>query len=555
MNEQTAALEREIKKLKRENARIQSVLTAERSAYTSLLNQEKTRQLMHSERERYLMLLLANSPNIIFFLGKTGRLQFCTDYFINIAGYDSHDEIIGHQLSGVLRPFMDDIDLASLLQCVEVAGENKVAATMEISLTFEKVRSDFSGLVVPMKRDDDSGMMILLHDITVINRSREEAEAANAAKSSFLSNMSHEMRTPLNAIIGMANIGHRNSSAQKKDDAFNKIKSASSYLLSIINDVLDIAKIESGMLELSPVDFQFGGLIDRVVDVVSVQMNEKNQHFAVHIDPGIPPHLYGDDDCLAQVLTNILANASKFTPGGGAITLNANLVTVDENNVTLQFSIKDEGIGMTPEEQGKIFNIFQQAEANTARKYGGSGLGLSITKQIINLMEGEITVISEKGHGSEFIFTITLPIYHRDNAPDAVFVTPAPITANLTGKNILVVDDVEINIEIVAALLESVGATVIQANSGQDAIRLFNDYRENCHLILMDLQMPEMDGLQATRFIRKSGIPTSATVPIIAMTANAFREDVDKCLAAGMDCHLAKPIDETEFMRVVESFL
>ncbi|MCL2604219.1 MAG: ATP-binding protein [Defluviitaleaceae bacterium] len=554
--EKITFLERENRRLNREIARLKDSASQERSAYASALNQEKTKTFLHKERGRYLMLLLANSPNIIFFLGQNTRIEFCTNYFTNKTGFGKNELLMGHALSDVLKPFMDDKNHEALMMRVKDAARNHTSSSLEVQFRFNDDVSDFAGLVVPMagNEGDAGGTMLLFHNITDLKRSREEALAANSAKSTFLSNMSHEIRTPLNAIVGMTAIGRKYKNAQKKDEAFDKIRSASSFLLDVVNDILDISKIEQGKLELLPINFEFARLIDRVVSVVSTQMWEKNQQFNVDIDPNIPQTVYGDDHLLAQAMINILSNATKFAPEGSAIRFTADFISSDGKNCVIQIKVKDTGIGMSPEEQLNIFNAFQQAEAGISRKYGGSGLGLAITKQIINLMDGDIYVVSEKGKGSEFSFNVTLMLAEGE-AESGKSEHAAP-NRNLAGKTVLVVDDIDINVGIAALLLESMNVSVVTAKSAQEAFDyLFAENEPPCDLVFMDLQMPEIDGLQATRMIRQSKMKNAATLPIIAMTANVFKEDIETCLAAGMDGHLGKPVFEEEMRRILEEFI
>lgn len=397
--------------------------------------------------------------------------------------------------------------------------------------------------------------MLLFHDVTNLKRSREEALAASQAKSSFLSNMSHEIRTPMNAIIGMTSIGKSEETLKGKNEAFEKIGVASTHLLGIINDILDISKIESGKMELSFIDFDFRETVDAVVSVIAVRVQDKNQIFSLQIDPRIPNYLYGDDRCLAQIMTNILANATKFTHEEGEIILKAELLELENDKCTLQISIEDNGIGMTGEESAKLFNIFQQAEAGTSRKYGGSGLGLAITKRLLELMDGEIKVESEKGQGSTFIFTVSFLVTNpsKISIPDNVEGMGA--LTDFLGKKVLVVDDVAINLEIAAALLEPLNLEVITAASGKEAVDLFAANPYGYDLIFMDMQMPEVDGLKATQMIRVMNTDKASAIPIIAMSANVFKEDVERCIAAGMNEHLSKPIDMTEVVNTLSRYL
>ena len=559
-------LERENRKLHREISHLKNAVVQEKLASTTVLNQHKASTFIQRERERYLALLLANSPSIILFLNNTNRIEFCTEYFIAKAGVANAAEVMGCTVTEALSRFLDAATHEQLLEHIRDVMRTNAPLTFDVRFTFDQdgTTEDFAGLLVPMKDEQQhsNGIMLMFHDVTDLKRSREEALAASKAKSTFLSNMSHEIRTPMNAIIGMTSIGKREKDPQRKDYAFAKIENASTHLLGIINDVLDISKIESGKMELSPIVFGFTQMLDRVLSVVTLKMKDKRQHFSVTIDPAIPEKLFGDDQRLAQVVTNILSNATKFTPEDGPITLEATLVSLHSDACVIQVSVKDSGIGMSQQEQSKLFNIFQQAEAGTARKYGGSGLGLAISKRILELMGGEIWVESEKGKGSRFSFTVQLEI-PKDIAAtaDARRGTALGIEeenglgGDFSGKVVLLADDVEINLEIVAGLLEPTNLTIDTAKNGREAVNAFVANPERYDLILMDVQMPEMDGLQATEMIRALDAPQAATIPIIAMTANVFREDIEKCLNAGMNGHLGKPIVMQDVMKVLSHYL
>ena len=388
------------------------------------------------------------------------------------------------------------------------------------------------------------------------------AQAANRAKSSFLANMSHEIRTPINAIVGMTAIGKSAEDISKKDYCFNKIGDASNHLLGVINDVLDMSKIEANKFELVSSEFNFEKLIKRVVNVVIFRIDEKQQNFNVFIDQSIPKVLVGDDQRLAQVITNLLGNAVKFTPEKGAINLNANFIGELGGINTIQMTITDTGIGISKEQQTRLFQSFQQAESSTVRKFGGTGLGLTISKTIVEMMGGRIWINSEPGKGSTFGFTVQMKqaIDGDEDAPEADS-KPGLIDnyEPFKDKNILLVEDMDINREIVIALLEPAGMKIDQAVNGEEAVRIFRETPEKYDAILMDLQMPEMDGYEATRQIRKleeklansssAGFAEGETrkytrrrVPIIAMTANVFQEDVEKCMKMGMDAHIGKPL-------------
>jgi len=393
-------------------------------------------------------------------------------------------------------------------------------------------------------------------DISYLKKA-EEAKSASEAKSRFIANMSHEMRTPLNAITGMTAIGKSAKELERKDYALDKIKDASTHLLGVINDVLDISKIEANMLELSPVEFNFEKMLQNTAAVINFRVDEKQQKLSVHIDDKIPKTLIADDQRLAQVITNLFSNAVKFTPEKGSITLDARCIGEEKDIYTIQISVTDTGIGISSEQQKRLFKSFQQAESSTTRKYGGTGLGLAISKSIVELMGGKIWVVSEPEKGSTFTFTImakrgkAAEIVNEHTAGGArqAEETRMDISGLFAGRRVLLVEDVEINREIVLSLLEPTQLEIDCAENGAEAVRMFSEAPDKYELIFMDVQMPEMDGYEATRRIRSLDNPNGKTVPIVAMTANAFREDIEECLAAGMDDHIGKPID---FEKVIE---
>jgi len=531
---------------------------------------------------------------------------------------------------------------------------------------------------------------VIMRDIYTIKlkEALNKAMEASKAKSEFLSNMSHEMRTPLNAITGMTTIGKNAKDVERKDYALDKIEDASTHLLGVINDVLDMSKIEANMLELSPIEFNFEKMLQKVVAVVNFRVDEKHQELSVHIDSTIPKTLIADDQRLAQVVTNLLSNAVKFTPEKGSIMLEARCMEEKNNFYTIQISVIDNGIGISEEQQKRLFNSFQQAESSTTRKYGGTGLGLAISKSIVEMMGGKIWVKSEADKGSTFAFSIKMKrgevkeknsllapdvnwsnirIMAIDDDPDILayfkdithgfgllcdtaisgeealklvdknglyhiyfvdwkmpgmdgiqltqklksrasensvvimisaaewsviadeakkakvdkFVskplfpstvldvikecigiedqkekeTQIDINGVFAGRRILLVEDMEINREVVLALLEPTQLEIECAENGKEAVRIFSADPNKYTLIFMDIQMPEMDGYEATRRIRALKIPEAINVPIIAMTANVFREDIEKCLNAGMDDHIGKPIDFEEVMEKLRAYL
>ncbi|MCL1906079.1 MAG: response regulator, partial [Clostridiales bacterium] len=515
------------------------------------------------------------------------------------------------------------------------------------------------------------------------------AEAASRAKSAFLANMSHEIRTPMNAIIGMITIGKASADKERKDYCFTKIEDASQHLLGVINDILDMSKIEANKFELSSAEFNFEKMLQRVVNVVNFRVDEKSQKLKVHIDRAMPKNMISDDQRLAQVITNLVGNAVKFTPENGSISVEAQFLGEEDGLCTIKISVTDTGIGLSPEQQSRLFQSFQQAESSTARKFGGTGLGLSISKSIVEMMGGRIWVESELGKGATFAFTVqaervsddkaappeaevnwgSVRILAVDDDPDILMyfreilqslgsycdtassgeealvaveqngpydiyfvdwkmpviggieltkklkdisfaasgnssvvlisagdwsmieedakdagvdkflskpVFPSDIADVISecvgvhhkqteekqtevagifaGRHILLAEDVEVNREIVLVLLEPTEIKIDCAENGAEAVRMFKEAPDEYDAILMDVQMPEMDGYEATRLIRGMDTPWAGEIPIIAMTANVFREDIEKCLDAGMNSHLGKPLDFEEVLDKLRTF-
>jgi PAS domain S-box-containing protein len=388
---------------------------------------------------------------------------------------------------------------------------------------------------------------------------KEQAEQSNLAKSNFLSRMSHEMRTPMNAIIGMTTIAQAaQGDREKTASCLEKINEASVHLLGVINDILDMSKIEAGKFELSPSEFDFARMICRVTGVMHFRIEEKKQHFILDMDKEMPDRMIADEQRLAQVIANLLANAVKFTPGEGTITLAVKCLGNEGRRLTLRFSVTDTGIGISKEQQGKLFSLFEQADGSIARKFGGTGLGLAISKNIVEMMGGRIWVESEANRGAAFIFEVPV------EKPAATEAAPeqapaesaqAPGADRFNGQSIILAEDVEINREIVLSLLEDTGLSIDCAENGAEAVKLFQAAPEKYSLIFMDIHMPEMDGYEAARRIRGLDAERAKTIPIVAMTANVFREDVEKCLAAGMNDHLGKPIDVEELFKRLRRYL
>ncbi len=527
-----------------------------------------------------------------------------------------------------------------------------------------------------------AGFIEAVSDVTEVEMmARRQAEAANEAKSAFLATMSHEMRTPLNAIIGMTVIGKRYDELDRKNYALGKIEEASTHLLGVINNVLDMSKIEANKLELASVEFNFEQMLQKVITVIHYRTDEKKQKFILNVDEKAPRFIVGDDQRLAQVLTNLLTNAVKFTGEGGDIRLDVSVLTEKNNSYELLMVVSDSGIGISAEQQARLFSEFGQADSGISREYGGTGLGLAISKRIVEMMGGKIWVESEPGKGSAFSVTVKVvggeqnlhsllkqgvawdalrvlavddsaltrrffkdaferlgiqcelardcgeacrmieergayDIYFIDwfmPGMDGIGLTDwlrargdrgavilmsvadwerlkeasanssvdkhlsKPIlssslvdclneffgaahsesadTNDFSGKTILVAEDIAINREILLSLLEGSGLTIDCAENGREALEKIEADPGRYDFVFMDMQMPVMGGLEATRRIRALPSPRAAEIPIVAMTANVFKEDIESCRVAGMNDHIGKPLDINEVFAKLRAYL
>ena len=382
-----------------------------------------------------------------------------------------------------------------------------------------------------------------------LEKAVEKATKANIAKSEFLSRMSHDIRTPINGIVGMLEIAERNSDdIDRVKDCYGKIRSSSSHLLSLINDVLDMSKLEMGRIEFTNDAFDLRKLLGSCVDILKPLAIENGIEMDVDSIYDIPhPYLIGSPLHLRQIFVNVATNAIKYNKPHGSIDIKLNELSCDEDNVVYEMIISDTGIGMSKEFLKKIFEPFTQENQNARTVYGGSGLGISIVKKMLEQMGGNIEVESEKGVGSKF--TIQIP-FKLDKEPKQNKADKAAEDITLDGFRVLLVEDNELNMEIAQYMLESVQVEVVVARNGKEAVDTFAASELNeFDCILMDMMMPVMDGIEATKEIRKMTREDAATVPIVAMTANAFAEDVQKVKEAGMNEHIAKPID---FDRMIE---
>jgi len=478
------------------------------------------------------------------FLMRFGRSASDTGMLADIFSLAESD-ILYEEVSEVFS----DIGPGFLSTTVSINADNEI---LSFSLSLRRVTG------AEAESAKLSCVMLTMADITEVMHAKREAEKANQFKSQFLSNMSHEIRTPMNAILGMTQIAGQSENIDKIKGCIEKIESSSHHLLGILNDILDMSKIEAGKLDFAEEAFK---LSDNILFAVSLMQSKTDgKRIAIKHDIDIKNECVITDSMrLNQVILNLLSNAVKFSPDGGEVNISVKEAKAGTDTSEYLFTVSDHGIGMSEEQIGRLFKSFEQADGSISKRFGGTGLGLAISKSIIERMNGSIWVESKLGSGSTFSFKIQLKtvedsgINGSNNAATQKTDDSLEDSVDFTNIRLLLADDIDINRIIVVEMLSTTGIEIEEARNGREAVKMFEDSPHGYFdIILMDVQMPEMDGYEATKEIRSMNRPDAKSTAIIAMTANALKDDIENALNAGMNGHIAKPIDFKAAMKILK---
>jgi signal transduction histidine kinase/FixJ family two-component response regulator/HPt (histidine-containing phosphotransfer) domain-containing protein len=564
---------RETKTVIRQYTFLQELMQRTKAATAGNMNLSAVLAAERSTKEIFFNLVMQNSQNIIMVFDGRNRLLYCTNFFLHLAELSHSGLVIGRTLREIFRRYISEPDLTSLEQIFFQAVHNKQLIKYTAVIPFK--RSDrprtYSINVTPLMDPDVtlSGTLLLFHDQTDVLQARQ-AEEANRAKSVFLANMSHEIRTPLNTIMGLSDVELQNDLPGKTQANLEKIYSAGANLLSIINDILDISKVESGKFQLLLAPYSFPSLISDAINMNASRIANKSIALELDIDPDTPVTLKGDEVRIKQILNNILSNAFKYTDRGMVKLKSSVTRSPDNKNCFLTFSVSDTGRGIRAKDLDRIFGNYVQLDRSANRYIEGTGLGLSITKTLVELMNGAVSVQSEYGKGSTFTATMLQEIMDPspigsqtvENIKSFRF-TENKLTQSKTlarsympyGK-VLLVDDVAPNLDVAKALMEPYGLTCHCATSGEEAVGLVRADKVRYDVIFMDQMMPRMDGIEAARIIRTEiGTDYAVNVPIIALTANALVGIEDMFIKNGFQGFISKPIDVKQLDAVLNHWI
>lgn len=510
-----------------------------------------------AERTSYLNALVETSPLGIVTTDRAGRVRMCNSAFEDLFQY-SRDEIIGAELNGLVAPPQLIAEVMDYTRRI-VGGESIRVTTQRRRKNGTLLNVEMYGVAL-LVGGEMVGELVLYHDISerkraeqALREAKEMAESANRAKSNFLANMSHEIRTPMNGIIGMTQLALEADVSDEVREYLDMVKSSADSLLTLLNDILDFSKIEAGKLEFESSPFAPRETLAQTINTFALLARRKGLRLDCQVSPEVPEWLLGDSGRLRQVLVNLVGNAIKFTERG-QVSVSAKVAQTGSDWTELRFTVRDTGIGIPSDKQSLVFAAFTQADASTTRKYGGTGLGLTIVQRLVTMMGGTIHLESELGKGSTFYFSAKLQLPGKQFTPPAA---DKPVVANAQGqllqRRILLAEDNAVNRQLATRLLEKRGCAVLTANNGRDVLSILE--REKVDLILMDVQMPDVDGLEATRVIRQKEKSSGEHVPIITVTAHAMKGDRETCLAAGADGYISKPLQAEELFGAMEQCL
>jgi signal transduction histidine kinase/response regulator of citrate/malate metabolism len=492
--------------------------------------------------------LLDNLDKSIMVINDKGEIIYCNERASNLFG-------ITRDKAGILSRGNFPFDHHQISKIKDHVSSGKTWKEEQIIWSEGEEKTVMHRFHPLSKQDLEGSMVIISYDISDLTEARKNAESANAAKSHFLANITHELRTPMIGILGSVDLLEHTHLSQEQLYNVSTIKECGERLLNTIGDILDVSNIETGLLELNPSPSNLYEVLKKTTGIIEADLGNKGLLLELEIDHNLPAIVVLDHIKLRQIIANLLYNAVKFTQRGG-IKVTANLETNALDHKWLVVSVADTGIGIPEDKLELIFNYFTQVDSSTSRSFGGTGIGLYICKKLVDLMDGEIWVQSQEGRGATFSFKIPLKInidiqHEIILAQDPAIAAIDELSAEFIPINVLLVEDNELNQKLVAQMLLNYGFEVITANNGLECLNLLQ--RKHIDIVLMDMQMPIMDGYEATRIIR--GNPTWDVMPIIAITANSMSNDRDKCLACGCTSYLAKPFKSETLVREIRTYL